>query len=77
MNCYSTKKARERAIQDMAQVMYVAVANVLTDKLHFGKVKVQQTLRQIEKVFDMLAEGRMSLDDCKSVLYQEYGVTIR
>ena len=77
MNCYSTKKARERAIQDMAQVMYVAVANVLTDKLHFGKVKVQQTLKQIEKVFDMLAEGRMSLDDCKEVLCQEYGVTIR
>lgn len=77
MNCYSTKKARERAIQDMAQVMYVAVANVLTDKLHFGKVKVQQTLRQIEKVFDMLVEGRMSLDDCKEVLCQEYGVTIR
>lgn len=77
MNCYSTKKARERAIQDMAQVMYVAVANVLTDKLHFGKVKVQQTLRQIEKVFDMLAEGRMSLDDYKEVLCQEYGVTIR
>lgn len=77
MNCYSTKKARERAIQDMAQVMYVAVANVLTDKFHFGKVKVQQTLRQIEKVFDMLAEGRMSLDDCKEVLCQEYGVTIR
>ena len=75
MKCYSTKKARERAIQDMAQVMYVA--NVLTDKLHFGKVKVQQTLKQIEKVFDMLAEGRMSLDDCKEVLYQEYGVTIR
>lgn len=65
------------ACQDMAQVMYVAVANVLTDKLHFGKVKVQQTLRQIEKVFDMLAEGRMSLDDCKEVLCQEYGVTIR
>lgn len=33
--------------------------------------------RQIEKVFDMLAEGRMSLDDCKEVLCQEYGVTIR
>ena len=77
MNCYSTQKARERAIEDMAQVMYVAVANVLTDKLHFGKVKVQQTLRQIEKVFDMLAEGRVSLDEYKAVLYQEYGITIK
>ncbi len=77
MKCYSTQKARTKAIEDMATVMYVAVANVLTDKLNFGKVKVQQTLRQIEKVFDMLAEGRMSLDDCKSVLYQEYGVTIK
>ena len=77
MKCYSTQKARTKAIEDMATVMYVAVANVLTDKLHFGKVKVQQTLKQIEKVFDMLAEGRMSLDDCKSVLYQEYGVTIK
>ena len=77
MKCYTTKKARERAIQDMAQVMYVAVANVLTDKLHFGKTKVQQTLRQIEKVFDMLAEGRVSLDEYKAVLYQEYGITIK
>ena len=77
MKCYSTQRARTKAIEDMATVMYVAVANVLTDKLNFGKVKVQQTLKQIEKVFDMLAEGRMSLDDCKSVLYQEYGVTIK
>lgn len=52
----------------VVEVMYVAVANVLTDKLHFGKVKVQQTLRQIEKVFDMLAEGRMSLDDIKKLI---------
>ena len=77
MKCYSTQKARTKAVEDMSTVMYVAVANVLTDKLHFGKVRVQQTLKQIEKVFSMLAEGRMSLDDCKSVLYQEYGITIK
>lgn len=77
MKCYSTKKARKRAIEDMAQVMYVAVAITLTDKLHFGKTKVQQTLKQIERVFDMLAEGRVSLDEYKSVLYQEYDITIK
>lgn len=77
MKCYSTQKARAKAVEDMATVMYVAVAITLTDKLHYGKTKVQQTLKQIEKVFDMLAEGRVSLDDYKSVLYQEYDITIK
>ena len=49
----------------------VAVAMVLFDKLHFGKKKIQMTLKQIESLFDSIDNDYVTIEDMKQTLAEE------
>ena len=77
MKCYSTEKARKKALEDMSLVMMVAVSTVLWDKLNFGKPKIQQTIKQIMRKFEDISEERVSLKDLQTTLYEEAGISFK
>lgn len=77
MKCYSTEKARKKALEELSEVMFVAVASVLWDKLSFGADETRQTLQQIMRKFEDISDGTVSLNDLKSTLYEECGIVIK
>ena len=72
----STEKVRKQAIEDASYALMVSVASVLTDKLHFGKKKTEQTLNQIMDRFDSIARDYVTVEELSQTLIDEYGIHI-
>ena len=68
------KQIQKNAFDDMAEYLSVAFTYVLADKYQFGKAKLQQVLESVAKLSDEVNENRISLNDMKEMLYQEYDI---
>ncbi len=64
-------------IMDYVVKQYSAVmALCLHDKLGFGKVRAQRFMREVDKVFDSINKGYLSLDDVLETVEKELGIAI-
>jgi len=55
----------------------VAIAYTLFGKLHFGKKKVQMTIKQIDELFDSIQKKYVSIGDLEKALNEEADIIIR
>lgn len=69
-------RAKAIAIRESVRVYSTAVAMVLRDKLGFGQVRIERTLKDISDLADAMNEGYVSVDDCRKTLYEEVGVLL-
>lgn len=68
---YLVDLARKRAVTITVDMFTVAVAWVLHNKLHFGKKKILQTMKQIHEMFESIHDGYVSVDEIKEALKEE------
>lgn len=68
------KQIQKNVFDDMAEYLSVAFTYVLADKYQFGKAKLQQVLESVAKLSYEVNENRISLNDMKEMLYQEYDI---
>ena len=64
-------------IMDYVVKQYSAVlALCLHDKLGFGMVRAQRFMREVDRVFESINEGYLSLDDVIETVEKELGIAI-
>ena len=70
-------RAELRRIMDFVVKQYSAVvALCLHDKLGFGKVRAQRFMGEVNRVFESINEGYLSLDDVIETVEKELGIAI-
>lgn len=76
-NNRSAKRIESESIDKAVRFYAVVFAYVLADKYGFGKFKLHQILKTVTTLAEEINEGRISLDELKDVLNEEYDVIIR
>lgn len=82
MKCLASNSEYERNLKksntnETCFLMSIAIASVLTDKLHFGKEKTVQTIKQFYERFEAITAGYIDFEDLRKTLVEEYGIEIK
>ena len=70
------KTELSRIIDYVVKQYSAVLALCLHDKLGFGKVRAQRFMREVDRVFESINEGYLSLDDVIETVEKELGITI-
>lgn len=62
-----------KAVSSTTESFSIAVAMVLWDSCNHDKAQLNFIIKRINKLFDEIIEGRISLEDCKKTLRDEAG----
>ena len=70
------KTELSRIIDYVVKQYSAVLALCLHDKLGFGKVRAQRFMYEVDRVFESINEGYLSLDDVIETVEEELGIII-
>lgn len=70
------ERAKSRAVAEATQLCWSIMFTVLKDNFGFSDDQIRRCWAQVEKLSEEIAEGRISVNDLRQVLREEYDIKL-